>query len=77
MVDAVFGSVFRYFDVFEQFEDFDFFVRTPRVRAWRAALAASVSAQGAVSSGCPPSLRAFLLARESVLSKRIRPSVAA
>ena len=80
MVDAVFGSVFRYFDVFEQFEqfeDFDFFVRTPRVRAWRAALAASASAQGAVSSGYPPSLRAFLLARESALSKRIRPSVAA
>lgn len=49
MVDAVFGPVFRYFDVFEQFEDFGFFARTPRVRAWREALAAraSASVQGA------------------------------
>ena len=76
MVDAVFASVLHYFDVFKQFKTFDFFGCTPRVCAWRAALAASASAQGAVSSGCPPSLRAFLLARESVLSKRIRPSVA-
>ncbi|MEO5771699.1 MAG: glutathione S-transferase family protein [Burkholderiaceae bacterium] len=77
MVDAVFGPVFRYFDVFEQFEDCGFFARTPRVRAWRAALAARASVKGAASPGYPASLHAFLLARESALSKRIQPSVAA
>lgn len=76
MVDAVFGPVFRYFDVFEQFEDFGFFARTPRVRAWRAALAARASVQGAAHPSYPASLRAFLLARKSALSNHIRPCVA-
>ena len=77
MVDVVFGPVFRYFDVFEQFEDFGFFARTPRVRAWRTALAARTSVQGAASPGYPASLRAFLLARKSALSNHMRPSAAA
>ncbi|MDI1260827.1 glutathione S-transferase family protein [Aquabacterium sp.] len=77
MVDAAFGPVFRYFDVFEQFEDFGFFARTPRVRAWRAALAARASVQAAASPCYPTSLRTFLLARESALSTRIQASVAA
>ena len=76
MVDAAFGPVFRYVDVFEQFEDFGFFARTPRVRAWRAALAARASVQHAVGPGYPALLRAFLLARHSALSRRIQPSAA-
>ena len=76
IVDAVFGPVFRYFDVFEQFEDFGLFAQTPRVRAWRVALAARDSVQGAVSPDYPASLRAFLLSRKSALSKRIHPLVA-
>ncbi len=71
MVDAVFGPVFRYFDVFEQFEDFGFFARTPRVRAWRSALASRVSVQDAAGPGYPAALRAFLLARKSALSSHI------
>lgn len=71
MVDAVFAPVFRYFDVFEQFEDFGFFAGTPRVRAWRTALAARASVQGAASANYPASLRAFLLARRSALSNHI------
>ena len=72
MVDAVFGPVFRYFDVFEEFEDFAFFDRTPRVAAWRAALAARASVRGAVGESYPDALRVFLLARDSALSSRIR-----
>jgi glutathione S-transferase len=72
LVDAAFGPVFRYFDVFEQFEDFGFFARTPRVRAWRAALAARDSVQGAVGHDYPALLRTFLLARQSALSNHIR-----
>ena len=72
LVDAVFGPVFRYFDVFEEFEDFGFFVRTPRVRAWRAALAARASVQGAASQDYPTLLRTFLLARQSALSRHVR-----
>jgi len=76
IVDAVFGPVFRYFDVFEQFQDFGFFAQTPRVRAWRVALAARNSVQGAASPDYPASLRALLLSRKSALSKRIHPPVA-
>jgi glutathione S-transferase len=72
LVDAVFGPVFRYFDVFEQFADFGFFARTPRVRAWRAALAARDSVKGAAGQDYPALLRAFLLARQSALSNHIR-----
>lgn len=75
LVDAVFAPVFRYFDVFEQIEDFGFFARTPRVRAWRLALAARASVQGAVCPGYPTALHAFLLARKSALSKRMEAPV--
>lgn len=76
MVDAAFAPVFRYFDTIEQFEDFGFFTRTPRVQAWRGALAALASVKEAASPDYPASLRAFLLARKSALSKRIETSVA-
>ena len=76
MVDAVFGPVFRYFDVFEQFEDFGFFARTPRVRAWRATLAARASIQAAVSPAYDALLRTFLTRRESALSSHVRPFAA-
>lgn len=77
IVDAVFGPVFRYFDVFEQFEDFGFFASTPRVSAWRAALAARASVQNAASPDYPALLQAFLRARGSALSRRLNAPVAA
>jgi glutathione S-transferase len=77
VVDAVFGPVFRYFDVFEQFADFGFFTHTPRVRAWRAALAARDSVKGAASTDYPRLLKDFLLARQSALAQRISAAVAA
>jgi len=38
LVDAVFGPIFRYIDVFEQIDDFGFFAHVPKVSAWRAQL---------------------------------------
>src|SRR4051812_22549384 len=38
MVDAVFGPVFRYFDVLERAGETGFFEKLPKVRAWRAVL---------------------------------------
>ncbi len=71
MVDAVFGPVFRYFDVFERIDDFSFFAATPRVRAWRAALAEHASVRDAVAEDYAPRLAAFLRARGSALSRRM------
>lgn len=72
LVDAVFAPVFRYFDTFDAVGEPDLFAGTPRVRAWRAALAARPSVQQAVTADYPKLLRAFLLARGGALSRRIR-----
>jgi glutathione S-transferase len=71
LVDAVFGPIFRYFDVFDSLADFDTFTDLPRVRAWRTALAIRPSVKGAVRSDYPELLRAFLLKRDSALGKRL------
>lgn len=71
MVDAVFGPIFRYFDVFDEIDDFSVFDLTPKVRAWRAQLAQCNSVRNAVESDYPAQLRQFLLARHSALSHRI------
>jgi glutathione S-transferase len=71
IVDAVFGPVFRYFDVFEAAGEPGLFDGMPKVRAWRGALAARPSVQEAVAADYAELLRAFLLARGSELSRRI------
>lgn len=71
LVDAVFGPVFRYFDVFEALGEAGFFEHRPRVQAWRAALAARPSVQQAAVAGYAPLLHEFLLARGGELSRRI------
>lgn len=68
LVDAVYGPIFRYFDVFESIDDFDFFSATPKVRAWREALQQRPSIQQAVAADYPDRLLAFLKRRNSYLS---------
>ena len=71
LVDAVFGPVFRYFDVFDAIGDFGFFNALPKLEGWRTALAARPSVRDAVRPDYPDRLRAFLGARRSALSRRI------
>jgi glutathione S-transferase len=71
MVDAVFAPVFRYFDVFEELGEGGWFDATPKVRAWRAALAARPSVRAAAPADYPQQLRQFLFDRGSALSMRI------
>ncbi len=75
MVDVVFGPVFRYFDTLDAIEDFGFFVAAPKVRAWRAALAARTSVRQAVREDYADLLRTFLLKRQSALSARMAPAL--
>lgn len=70
IVDAVFGPVFRYFDVFETFGDFGFFGGLPKVEAWRACLAGRDSVRDAAHENYQALLRAFLRNRGSALSRR-------
>ena len=72
-VDAVFGPVFRYFDVFDTFVDLGVFDTTPKLRAWRRALARRASVRDAVMPDYAERLRAFLRARGSALSALLPP----
>lgn len=71
VVDAVFGPVFRYFEVFEGIDDFGFFADCPKIRSWRAHLQSRPSVQLAVRPGYPDMLRTFLIERNSALSRSI------
>jgi glutathione S-transferase len=69
MVDAVFAPAFRYFDVFDQIAETGVFAKTPKVRAWRAALAERPSVRGAVAADYGERLRAFLSEHGAHLTK--------
>jgi glutathione S-transferase len=68
LVDAVFGPVFRYFDVFDDIADFGILADKPKLARWRKALAARPSVRAAVSADYPTLLRAFIERRNSWLS---------
>jgi len=68
LVDAAFGPVFRYFDVFDRIGDFGILAGKPKVAAWRRALAARPSIRAAAPPDYETRLWSFLLARNSHLS---------
>jgi glutathione S-transferase len=71
LVDAVFGPIFRYFDVFDRIGDFGFFHGLPRLNAWRAQLSQRDSVRRAVGPDYATLLQAFLRERNSALSRRM------
>jgi glutathione S-transferase len=68
LVDAAFGPVFRYFDVFDGIADFAILAGKPRLGRWRNSLAQRPSVRAAVGSDYPALLREFLRQRNSWLS---------
>jgi glutathione S-transferase len=68
LVDAVFGPVFRYFDVFDRIGEFGILAGKPKVAAWRKALAGRPSIARAVGADYEARLERFLRARDSHLS---------
>jgi glutathione S-transferase len=68
LVDAAFGPVFRYFDVFDRIGAFGILAGKTRVAAWRAALAARPSVRDAVAADYAARLWDFLEGRKSHLS---------
>jgi glutathione S-transferase len=69
LVDAVFGPVFRYFDVFDEIGDFGILSGKPKLARWRASLAARPSVKSAVSAEYPALLHDFLKRRNSWMSQ--------
>lgn len=69
LVDAVFGPVFRYFDVFDEIGEFGILADKPKLARWRASLAARPSVKSAVSTNYSALLRDFLKRRNSWMSQ--------
>ena len=69
LVDAAFGPVFRYFDVFDAIEDFGILAGKPKLARWRAALAARPSVRDAVGADYAGRLWKFLEGRNGHLSR--------
>ena len=76
LVDAVFGPVFRYFDVFDDIGDFGILAGKPKLTRWRKSLAARPSVKSAVSANYPALLRDFIERRKSWLSGLQAPAAA-
>lgn len=68
LVDAAFGPVFRYFDVFDAIGDFGILTDKPRISTWRRALSSRPSVKAAVSDDYPQRLSTFLTTRNSHIS---------
>lgn len=68
LVDAVFGPVFRYFDVFDDIGDFGVFGGKPKTKQWRTELSRRPSIRDAVSPDYPDRLRTFIKGGDSHLS---------
>jgi glutathione S-transferase len=77
LVDAVFGPVFRYFDLFDRIGEFGILAGKPKLAAWRKALAQRPSVSAAVSADYPELLRDFIDRRDSHLSELLRAHAAA
>jgi glutathione S-transferase len=75
LVDAVYGPIFRYFDVFDTIADFNFFANAPHVQAWRQRLHTRPSIQQAVSENYPQQLLTFLQQRNSYLSTLVHAKI--
>lgn len=71
IVDAVFGPVFRYFDVIDAVDDVGFFAGLARVVRWRKALSVRPSVVAAAAPDYSARLTAFVAARGSALSRRM------
>jgi glutathione S-transferase len=70
LVDAVFGPVFRYFDVFDELGEAGLWSDLPLLQRWRAALSARPSVRNAVAADYPQRLRAFVRRKGGVLGLR-------
>lgn len=76
LVDAAFGPVLRYFDVFDEIGDFGVLTGRSKVAAWRSALAARPSVAAAVDATYSAKLWRFLEARGSYLTQLMQSPLA-
>ena len=68
LVDAAYGPIFRYFDVFDTIADFEILKNLLKVTAWRELMSKRPSIENAVEVDYPARLLEFLMQRDSYLS---------
>ncbi len=71
MIDGVWGTIFRYFDVFDKIDDFGVLTDLANVLAWRQILASKTSVISAVPEGYQERLQLFLKQKTSYLSEQM------
>jgi glutathione S-transferase len=71
LVDGVYGTIFRYFDVLDTIDEFGIFANTPKVKHWQQLLQTRSSIQCAVTEDYAQRLLMFLQQRNSYLSTLI------
>jgi glutathione S-transferase len=72
LVDAAFGPVFRYFDVFDTIADFGLLKDRPRIARWRRALRERPSIRNAVGRDYALKLEDFIVARGGHMGRLIK-----
>jgi glutathione S-transferase len=77
LVDAAFAPVFRYFVAFDRLVDRRLFDDRPKLRAWREALAARPSVQGAAPADYAERLLRFIAAKKGHLARLASEPLAA
>jgi len=75
LIDAVYGPIFRYFDVFDQIVDLKIFDNLTKVKAWRVVLQHRPSIKQAVVEEYPELLLQFLAERGSYISQFVTAEV--
>jgi glutathione S-transferase len=68
LVDAAFGPVFRYFDLFDRLLDHGILADKPKLAAWRAALASRPSIRAAVVADYATRLERFVASQNGYLA---------
>jgi glutathione S-transferase len=76
LVDAVFGPVFRYFDLFDRVLVHGILADKPKIAAWRAALAARPSVRDAVAADYPERLARFVARQNGHLAELMQRKAA-
>jgi len=73
MIDGVWGTIFRYVDVFDRIDDFGLLHNSRKLTTWRTTIMARTSIADAPPEGYSDRLMQFLAARKSHISSLIRP----
>ena len=71
MVDGVWGTIFRYFDVFDRIQNFGVMNRLDKVQQWRNTVSQRPSVVDAPPAGYADRLEQFLRKKESFLSSHM------